>query len=150
MDKKHWTNQVDIANTKFEDLPSDWKKENQKAAEVAIDLVYESVIKWEKITPEMLEQMASKVHDEWLNRNKRAKDWELGKPYDKLPEIEKAKDRNQILKAIEIVWGKKVAFTEKEIIDNWQLTNELAYSNPNKYQEILIEKLSANPIYKVF
>jgi len=33
-------------------------------------------------------------------------------------------------------------------MDNWQLTNELAYSNPNKYQEILIEKLSANPIYK--
>jgi hypothetical protein len=35
---------VDIANTKFEDLPSNRKYENLQAAKVAVNLVYERVV----------------------------------------------------------------------------------------------------------
>ena len=94
--------EVDIANTTFENLPSDWQHENLEAAKIAESLVYESIIRWEDITTEMIEEMSSKVHEEWLKRNTRAKWWELDVPYDQLPESEKAKDRNQVLLAIEV------------------------------------------------
>jgi hypothetical protein len=35
---------VDIANTEFEELPSNWKYENIEAAKVAVDLVYDKVV----------------------------------------------------------------------------------------------------------
>jgi hypothetical protein len=35
---------VDIANTKFEDLPSNRKYENFEAAKVVVNLVYDSVL----------------------------------------------------------------------------------------------------------
>jgi hypothetical protein len=35
---------VDIANTKFEDLPSNRKYENLQAAKVAVDLIYDKVV----------------------------------------------------------------------------------------------------------
>ena len=101
--KKNWTNQVDIANTKFENLPSDWKYENLEAAKVAVNLVYEKLNKWENISNEFIEETSAKVHEERLKRNSRAKWWELDIPYSDLPESEKAKDRNQVLQAIEII-----------------------------------------------
>jgi hypothetical protein len=42
--KKHGTDDVDIANTSFADLPSNWKYENLEAAKVAIDLVFDKVV----------------------------------------------------------------------------------------------------------
>jgi hypothetical protein len=35
---------VDIANTKFEDLPKNWQRENLEAAKVAVELVYKRVM----------------------------------------------------------------------------------------------------------
>jgi hypothetical protein len=35
---------VDIANTKFEDLPRNWQRENIEAAKVAVELVYQKVV----------------------------------------------------------------------------------------------------------
>ena len=64
---KHWTNVVDIANTNFEDLPSNRKYENLQAAKVAIDLVYDGILVWEKFTVEDIEKMSEVVHTEWLN-----------------------------------------------------------------------------------
>ena len=103
--QKHWTDDVDIANTKFEDLPSNWKYENLEAAKVAIELVFDYVIAWEEITDEMVEEMASVVHEKWLERNSRVFDKEYWNPtlaqeYVKLPEEEKEKDRAQIRQAI--------------------------------------------------
>lgn len=117
---KNWTNQVDIANTKFEDLPSDWKYENLEAAKVAVDLVYEKILKWESISPKALEEMSSKVHEERLKRNSWAKWWELDVPYDKLPEVEKAKDRNQVLQAIEKVWWKGKRMGIENLFNNYR------------------------------
>ncbi len=117
---KNWTNQVDIANTKFEDLPSDWKYENLEAAKVAVDLVYDKVLKWESISPKALEEMSSKVHEERLKRNSWAKWWELDVPYDKLPEVEKVKDRNQVLQAIEKVWWKEKRMGIENLFNNYR------------------------------
>lgn len=106
--RRNWTNKVDLANTKFEDLPSDWKMENLKAAEVAIDLVYERLSKWEEITPQILEEMSKIVHNKRLERNWIEWSFENQRvPYERLSESEKAKDRDQILQAIEKVWWRE-------------------------------------------
>jgi len=105
--RKHWTRLVDITNTKFEDLPNNWKEENLEAAKVAVNLVYEKVINGEEITPEMIEEMSSIVHEKWLERNPREKDGKLGVPYSQLLENEKAKDRVQIEVAIRFIKSEK-------------------------------------------
>ena len=110
--QKHGTDEVDIANAKFEDLPSDWQYENLEAAKVAVDLVYEKVSSGEEISPEMIENLSSVVHEKWLERNDRVYNlnyWNpiLTQPYNALPEEEKAKDRAQILLAIDMIKSEK-------------------------------------------
>jgi len=100
----HWTDVVDIANTKFEDLPSNWKYENLEAAKVAVDLVYEKIVNREKIDSKMIEEMSKIVHEKWLERN--GVQWSFENQrvaYQNLSEEEKAKDRVQIELAIQIV-----------------------------------------------
>ncbi len=109
--EKHGTDDVDIANTSFEDLPSNWQYENLEAAKVAVELVYEKVASGEEITSEMIEEMSSVVHEKWLERNDWAKDWELGVSYDQLPEDEKAKDRAQVETAIRIISEEKIKWS---------------------------------------
>lgn len=101
---KHWTDVVDIANTKFEDLPSNRRYENLEAAKVVVDLVYEKVVNWEEISSEMIEKMSKIVHEKRLERNwvkwsfenQRVDYWDLS-------EDEKAKDRAQIELAMQII-----------------------------------------------
>lgn len=66
---EHWTDVVDIANTEFEDLPSNRKQENLEAAKVAVDLVYEKIVNKEKVDLEVIEKMSKIVHEKWLERN---------------------------------------------------------------------------------
>ena len=102
--KEHWTDVVDIANTEFEDLPSNWKYENIEAAKVVVNLVYEKVTKWEEITPEMIEEIARIVHQKRLERN--WKEWSFRYQrvlYEALSEEEKSKDRIQIKLAIKTI-----------------------------------------------
>ena len=100
----HWTDEVDIANTKFEDLSSNRKYENLQAAKVAVDLVYDKVLSWEWIDLEMIEEMSKIIHEKWLERN--WVDWSFENQrvnYEKLSEEEKAKDRQQIKTVIQII-----------------------------------------------
>ena len=112
--EKNWTDELDIANTKFEDLPSDWQKENYQAAKYIINLVYDRAISvytendghyGKLFSFDAIEGLASKVHDDWMKRNERQRDSnpELFVPYSVLPETEKAKDRVQILGALKKV-----------------------------------------------
>ena len=103
--KIHGTDEVDIANCAFEDLPSNWQYENLEAAKVAINLVFDKAMSGEKLTEEEIEEKAAIIHDEWLKRN----DWvfdpnygdpNLAVPYEKLSEEEKEKDRVQLEPAI--------------------------------------------------
>ena len=115
--QKHGTDEVDIANTKFEDLPSNWQYENLEAAKVAVELVYDKVADGEEITPEMIEEMSSVVHEKWLERNDWVYDKEYGNPilakaYEALPEDEKAKDRAQVETAIRIISEEKIKWTK--------------------------------------
>ena len=73
----HGTDEVDIANCSFEQLPSNWQYENLEAARVAIDLVYDKTISGEAFTPDEVEEMAAVIHDEWLKRN----DWVFNPEY---------------------------------------------------------------------
>jgi hypothetical protein len=102
----HGTDTVDIANCPFNELPSNWQHENLEAARVAIRLVYDKVMRGEKITPEELEQMASVVHEEWLKRNdyvfgpvERGGNPRLALPYEHLDQKEKDKDKSQLVLA---------------------------------------------------
>ena len=99
--KIHGTDEVDIANCAFEDLPSNWQYENLEAAKVAIDLAYNKTMDGEEITPEELEQMGSVIHDEWLKRNNWVFDPNDGNPalavpYEQLTPEEQDKDKVQI------------------------------------------------------
>ena len=114
---KHGTDEVDIANCSFDELPSNWQYENLSAAKVAIDLVYDKTLAGENITAEEKEQMASVVHDEWLKRNDWVFDSEYGDPnlavsYENLSEDEKYKDKIQLDNAQE-----KVKEYAKDLID---------------------------------
>ncbi|MBQ4263367.1 MAG: hypothetical protein IJB83_03875 [Bacilli bacterium] len=102
--EKHGTNEVDIANCSFEELPSNWQYENLEAARIAVELVYDKTISGEQISQEEVEKMASIIHEEWLKRN----DWvfhpeygdpKLAVPYSQLSEEEKDKDKAQLLPA---------------------------------------------------
>lgn len=77
---QHNTDQVDIANTDFENLPADWQKENLEAAKVAV---------------KMRKVVGRAIHNAWLARNPWAKGTELDKPFDLLPPDEQAKDLEQ-------------------------------------------------------
>lgn len=114
---KHGTDEVDIANCKFEELPSNWQYENLSAAKVAIDLVYDKTLAGENIKAAEKEQMASVVHDEWLKRNDWVFDSEYGDSnlavsYENLSEDEKLKDKIQLDNAQE-----KVEEYAKNLID---------------------------------
>ena len=112
----HGTDDVDIANCTFAELPSNWQYENLEAARVAVNLVYDGVVEAKQYTPEEIEMMASDVHEAWLQRNDWVFDPNYGNPaqavpYLQLSEEEKAKDRVQVLAGI-----KKVqAYTRGEI-----------------------------------
>ena len=101
---RYWTDVVDIANTKFGDLPLNRKHENLEAAKVAVNLVYEKIINWEKIDSEMVEEMSKIVHEKWLERNGIQWSFENQRiDYQNLSEKEKKKDRVQIETAIQII-----------------------------------------------
>lgn len=101
---EHWTEVVDIANTEFEDLPSNRKYENFEAAKVVVDLVYDKVVNWEEVDSEMIEEMSKIVHEKWLERNWVQWSFENQRvDYVNLSEEEKAKDRTQVELAVQIV-----------------------------------------------
>ncbi len=101
---EHWTGVVDIANTKFEDLPSNRKYENFEAAKVVVNLVYDSVLAWNEFTQEKIEKMSEIVHEKWLERNWIEWSFENQRvDYQDLSEEEKKKDRLQIEIAIQII-----------------------------------------------
>lgn len=92
--------ELDIANTNYEDLPEDWKKENRASALVATNIIYKAVSnKVDMTDSKFVEESSASIHAEWLKRNAWAKGGELDVPYSKLPEVEKAKDREIILLA---------------------------------------------------
>jgi hypothetical protein len=76
-------------NVPFNELHPDWQKENLAAGKAAMDAV--------KKFPNDDEAASEYVHIEWMKRNPKG-DWNAAQhqDYDKLPDIEKEKDRVHI------------------------------------------------------
>lgn len=105
---EHGTDEVDIANSSFAELPSDWQKKNLEAARVVINLVYDKIVAGEEITEDDMNKMTATIHEEWLKRNSWVYDPntgnpELAVPYEKLDPEEQAKDIAQLKPAIKKV-----------------------------------------------
>jgi hypothetical protein len=96
----HGTAEVDIANTKYDDLPEDWKGENKISAEVAIGEIYK--VGGKSLDETFVEKASAVMHEKWLERNGSWAPAEQNKPYAELSDGEKEKDRVIIRKAIEI------------------------------------------------
>ena len=97
----HGTDEVDIANCTFEQLPSNWQYENLEAARVAIEMVFDKTMSGEQISYEESEEMASTIHNEWLKRNDWVFDPNYGDPklavsFAQLSLEEQEKDRAQL------------------------------------------------------
>ncbi len=96
------SDQVDIANTTYEGLPSDWQAENQAAAEVVVGILGEAGGRVDLADETVREQVGERIHSAWLDRNDWAKDGDLGKPFAELPADEQAKDINQMEIALQV------------------------------------------------
>ena len=59
---EHGTDEVDIANSSFAELPSDWQKKNLEAARVVINLVYDKIVAGEEITEDDMNKMTATIH----------------------------------------------------------------------------------------
>ena len=126
---KNGTDQVDIANCSFSELPSNWQYENLEAARVVISLVFDKTMNGTAISEDELEQMAAIIHNEWLRRN----DWvydpnygdpKLAVPYHDLSEEEKQKDRDQVAPAQRKVQDYKDGLIDvQSICDEYNITN---------------------------
>lgn len=98
----HGTEEVDIANTDYQDLPEDWKGENKVSAEVAMGEIYKAVEESTELDDAFVESASSVIHDKWLERNGEWAPPEQNKPFDELDEEEKEKDRVIVRKALKI------------------------------------------------
>jgi hypothetical protein len=99
---KHGTSQVDIANTSFSELPSDWQKENLIAATDALAILREAIKNDIPLDSSFVEEASADLHSKWLARNSSWASDVQCRPYKDLPEEEKEKDRIIIREAIRI------------------------------------------------
>lgn len=96
------TDQVDIANSTYGELPSDWQAENKAAAEVVVDVLDEANGSVDLSNEEHRVYVGSKIHDAWLSRNEWAAGGELDVPFTQLPPAEQAKDIDQMVVAQQV------------------------------------------------
>ncbi len=104
---KNGSEEVDIANTDYENLPEDWKGENKLSAEVAIHDIQKAVNEKRALNKEFVESASDSLHIKWLERNGSWAPPEQNIPYNELSEEEKEKDRVIIRKAIQIFQASK-------------------------------------------
>ncbi len=91
----HGTDQVDIANTDYADLPEDWQRENRAAAEV-IEGILARRGRVDLDDPATREALGEEIHAAWLSRNEWARGGDLDKPFAELPKVEQDKDIDQL------------------------------------------------------
>ncbi len=93
------TDQVDIANTTYADLPADWQAENKAAAEVIVGVFNERNGVVDLDDSDTRAQVGEQVHAAWLSRNEWAKGGDLDVPFADLPIDEQNKDLDQVVVA---------------------------------------------------
>ncbi len=90
------TDQVDIANSAYSELPADWQAENKAAADTVVDLLLKKSGKINLSDETARIEAGNVVHDAWLSRNEWAKGGDLDKPFAELPVDEQDKDIKQV------------------------------------------------------
>lgn len=90
------TNQVDIANSTYDQLPEDWKAENKAAAEVVVGVMIDRNGSVDLSDEATRTEVGGVIHDAWLSRNEWAKGGELDVPFADLSAEEQAKDIAQV------------------------------------------------------
>ena len=130
----HGTNEVDIANCSFEELPSDWQYENLEAARVVIGLVYDKTMAGKSFTDEEMDDMGAIIHEEWLQRNQWVYDPNYGVPklavpYSELSKEEQDKDKAQIGPA-----QAKVEAYMDGLVDVESICRQYGINNTNSHQ----------------
>lgn len=93
------TDQVDIANTDYANLPADWQAENKAAAEVVVDIFEDRDGSVDLSDEETRNEVGAVVHDAWLSRNEWARGGDLDVPFVELSEAEQSKDLDQVVVA---------------------------------------------------
>ncbi len=101
----HGTDQVDIANSTYGELPSDWQAENKAAAEVVVSVLDQRNGNVDLADPETRSAVGEQVHTAWLSRNEWAAGGELDVPFDQLSAEEQAKDIDQVVVAQRVFAG---------------------------------------------
>jgi hypothetical protein len=116
--KKHGTDQVDIANTSYADLPDDWQKENRDAAEVVQRILKEHGGTVDLSDEKTRLEVGDQIHKAWLSRenNSHAKGGELDKPFSELSRAEQDKDTDQLKVAMEVLSPAKKGGTSPETV----------------------------------
>ncbi|XLQ19621.1 MAG: hypothetical protein ACKUBY_03445 [Candidatus Moraniibacteriota bacterium] len=100
--KKNGTNQVDLANLCYSDLPLDWKNERWHGSKVAFDEVLRVSHNSGSFNDKFVEIVSHLVHEDWLSRNMSRAEQQHQLPYKFLSEAAKEKDRIFVYAAIEI------------------------------------------------
>ena len=92
---QHGTDQVDIANTRYVDLPTDWQAENEAAAGFLVDELSTYSEFPDLEDPEVRSEIGEDIHEAWLDRNEWADGTELDVPFEQLSMEEQEKDIDQ-------------------------------------------------------
>lgn len=102
--------EVDIANSTYEELPSDWQAETKASVTLAVQEVEAAVNNKHSLDSAFIEGVAAKIHDAWRDRRRSEgysendPKWEYAKSqmvdYVDLTEDEKQKDRDYVELAI--------------------------------------------------
>lgn len=92
--------EIDIANTTYENLPTDWQAETRASAEIAVHAVEKAIDQNEKLEENFIERASDKIHQAWLERNGAWAPPEQKLEYAQLSESEKEKDREYVRLAI--------------------------------------------------
>jgi len=82
---------VDIMNSEYGDLPGDWQEANRVSAQGAAQLIADSILEngsWD------MEEVAEKIHQQWLEANPWAADGEQGRPFSELSPEDQERDRS--------------------------------------------------------
>lgn len=105
--ESHGSNQVDIANTSYDDLPADWQAENKAAAVAVVDIMLDNSGDLDLANSEIRSKVGDQIHSAWLSRNEWASGGDLDKPFDDLPLDEQEKDIRQAEIAQKLFNGEK-------------------------------------------
>lgn len=96
----HRTDEVDLANTEFAELPQDWKDENIASARVAFFLIKKAIDGGQRLNDEFVDEACAVVHAQMMEREGDAAKPEQHVSFRELPEKEKNKDRDVVREAI--------------------------------------------------